>query len=50
VRERSAGLGELVLGGTKIFFVDEAHFRAAAEMRRMRVQRGQPALSSGGGW
>lgn len=30
--------------GTKIFFVDEAHFRADVEVRQMWVQRGCPAL------
>ena len=30
--------------GAKIFFVDEAHFRADAELRGKRVLRGEPAL------
>ena len=30
--------------GAKIFFVDEAHFRADVDLRRQWVLRGQPAL------
>ena len=30
--------------GTKIFFADEAHFRADAELRGKWVLRGEPAL------
>ena len=30
--------------GAKVFFVDEAHFRADAELRGKWVQRGEPAL------
>jgi hypothetical protein len=30
--------------GAKIFFVDEAHFRADADLRAKWVLRGQPAL------
>lgn len=30
--------------GAKVFFVDEAHFRADVEVRQMWVQKGQPAL------
>lgn len=35
--------------GAKIFFVDEAHFRADAELRGRRVLRGGPALVDSGG-
>ena len=35
---------EAQLSGTKIFFVDEAHFRADVEVRAKWVLRGQPAL------
>jgi transposase len=37
-------LGEAHLRGAKIFFVDEAHFRADADLRGKWVLRGQPAL------
>ena len=30
--------------GARIFFADEAHFRADAELRGKWVQRGEPAL------
>ena len=36
--------GEARARGAKIFFVDEAHFRADAELRAKWVLRGQPAL------
>ena len=36
--------GEAQKDGTKIFFVDEAHFRADAELRAKWVLRGEPAL------
>ena len=40
-----AALGEEAqLTGAKVFFVDEAHFRADAELRGKWVQRGEPAL------
>ena len=35
---------EAQLMGAKIFFVDEAHFRAEAELRAKWVLRGEPAL------
>jgi hypothetical protein len=35
---------EAQLTGAKIFFVDEAHFRADAELRAKWVLRGKPAL------
>lgn len=37
-------LGQAQRRGTKIFFVDEAHFRADADLRGKWVLRGQPAL------
>ena len=40
-----AALGEEAqLTGAKVFFVDEAHFRADAELRGKWVLRGEPAL------
>ena len=38
LREEAAG------SGAKIFFTDEAHFRAVAELRGRWVLRGEPAL------
>ena len=35
---------EAIRTGAKIFFADEAHFRADAELRDKWVLRGQPAL------
>ena len=35
---------EAAVTGAKIFFVDEAHFRADVDVRQMWVQRGLPAL------
>ena len=35
---------EAQLTGAKVFFVDEAHFRADAEFRGMWVLRGEPTL------
>jgi len=35
---------EALAGGAKIFFVDEAHFRADAELRGKWVLKGEPAL------
>ena len=34
--------------GAKIFFADEAHFRADAELRGKWVLRGEPALTDSG--
>jgi len=44
VREYAALRGEAQISGAKIFFVDEAHFRADVELRREWVLRGEPAL------
>jgi transposase len=44
VEEYAALLAEARAGGAKIFFVDEAHFRADADLRGKWVLRGQPAL------
>jgi transposase len=40
----AALLAEAKLNRAKIFFVDEAHFRADADLRGKWVQRGKPAL------
>ena len=40
----AALLGEARLTGAKIFFVDEAHFRADADLRGKWVLKGEPAL------
>ena len=42
--EFAATWGESQGTGTRIFFADEAHFRAGAELRGKWVQRGEPAL------
>jgi transposase len=44
VREYTALRAEAPVSGAKIFFVDEAHFRADVELRREWVLRGEPAL------
>jgi len=44
VREYAALRAEALLSGAKIFFVDEAHFRADVELRSQWVLRGEPAL------
>ncbi len=44
VREYAALRAEAQVNGAKIFFVDEAHFRADVELRRQWVLRGEPAL------
>ena len=44
VREYAALRAEAQLSGAKIFFVDEAHFRADVELRSQWVLRGEPAL------
>ena len=44
VQEYAALRIEAQVGGAKIFFVDEAHFRADVELRRQWVQRGKAAL------
>jgi len=51
--KREAFVGEYVMlrreaqtGTAKIFFVDEAHFRADVELRSQWVLRGEPALVS----
>jgi transposase len=44
VKEYAALRTEAQGKGAKIFFVDEAHFRADVELRSQWVQRGQPAL------
>ena len=44
VAEYAALGAEAQLTGAKVFFVDEAHFRADAELRGKWVQRGEPAL------
>ena len=40
----AALLGDAQLTGAKRFFVDEAHFRAAADLRGKWVLKGEPAL------
>ena len=40
----AALLGEAQLTGAKIFFVDEAHFRADADLRGKWMLKGEPAL------
>lgn len=40
----AALLGDAQLTGAKIFFVDEAHFRADADLRGKWVLKGEPAL------
>ena len=44
VSEYAALWEEAYRSGAKIFFADEAHFRADAELRRKWVLRGEPAL------
>jgi transposase len=44
VREYAALRAEALVSGAKIFFVDEAHFRADVELRSQWVLRGEPAL------
>jgi len=44
VEEYAALLAEAQAGGTKIFFADEAHFRADADLRAKWVLKGKPAL------
>jgi transposase len=44
VRAYAALRSEAQATGAKLFFVDEAHFRADVEVRRKWVLRGQPAL------
>jgi transposase len=44
VREYVVLRAEAQAKGAKIFFVDEAHFRAEVELRRQWVLRGEPAL------
>lgn len=44
VQEYAALRAEALLSGAKIFFVDEAHFRADVELRSKWVLRGEPAL------
>jgi transposase len=44
VREYMVLRAEAQAKGAKIFFVDEAHFRADVELRRQWVLRGEPAL------
>jgi hypothetical protein len=44
VREYMILRAEAQTKGAKIFFVDEAHFRADVELRRQWVLRGEPAL------
>jgi transposase len=44
VREYLALVAEAERTGAKIFFVDEAHFRADGDLRRMWVRKGTPAL------
>ena len=44
VREYAILRAEAQVSGTKIFFVDEAHFRADVELRSQWVLRGEPAL------
>jgi len=44
VAEYAALRAEALQTGAKIFFVDEAHFRADVELRAKWVLRGQPAL------
>ena len=44
VREYAAMRAEAQISGAKIFFVDEAHFRADVELRSQWVLRGEPAL------
>jgi transposase len=44
VREYAALRAEAHFSGAKIFFVDEAHFRADVELRSQWVLRGEPAL------
>ena len=42
--EYAALYEEARLTGAKVFFVDEAHFRADAELRGKWVLKGEPAL------
>ena len=44
VREYAVLRAEAQASGAKIFFVDEAHFRADVELRSQWVLRGEPAL------
>jgi transposase len=44
VEEYARLLAEAQASGAKLFFVDEAHFRADADLRRKWVLKGQPAL------
>ena len=44
VKEYAVLRAEALLSGAKIFFVDEAHFRADVELRSQWVLRGEPAL------
>jgi transposase len=44
VRAFAALLAEARARGAKVFFVDEAHFRADGDLRALRVLRGTPAL------
>jgi transposase len=44
VKEYAILRAETQVSGAKIFFVDEAHFRADVELRRQWVLRGEPAL------
>jgi len=44
VEEYAVLRAEALLSGAKIFFVDEAHFRADVELRSQWVLRGEPAL------
>ena len=44
VAEYAALCAQAQADGAKVFFVDEAHFRADVEVRQMWVQKGQPAL------
>ncbi len=44
VEEYAALLAEAQASGAKIFFVDEAHFRADGDLRGQWARKGQPAL------
>jgi hypothetical protein len=44
VQEYASLRADAQVSGAKIFFVDEAHFRADVESRRQWVLRGEPAL------
>ena len=49
VAEYAALWGEAGRTGAKIFFADEAHFRADAELRGKWVLKGEPALADSSG-